>query len=59
MPETRRALIVSEGLHDTAATDTPALTNALAGEVMALWSPPSHQGILSADSPRLDFTFEE
>jgi DNA/RNA-binding domain of Phe-tRNA-synthetase-like protein len=59
MPETRRALIVSEGLHNTAPTDTPALIAALAGEISSLWSAPSCQTILSADAPRFDFTLKE
>jgi len=59
MPETRRALIVSEGLHDTAATDVPALIDALADEISTIWSDPAYKTILSANSPRLDFTLEE
>jgi DNA/RNA-binding domain of Phe-tRNA-synthetase-like protein len=59
MPETRRALIVSEGLHDTAATDVPALIETLAGEITTLWSAPLYKTILSANSPRLNFTLEE
>ena len=54
-PETSRALIVSEGMHDTAAADIPALINALAGEISSLWAPPRHKAILTADSPRLEF----
>jgi DNA/RNA-binding domain of Phe-tRNA-synthetase-like protein len=59
MPQTRRALIVSEGLHDTAATDVPALIEALSGEISKLWSPPTYQAVLTADSPRFDFTLTE
>lgn len=55
MPETGHILIVSEGLHASAATDVPALIGALAGEISAIWSPPTHQAILSAESPQLDF----
>ena len=54
-PETRRVLIVSEGLHETASTDVPALIEALAEGITALGSPPLQQAILSATSPRLDF----
>ncbi len=55
MPPTTHALIVSEGLHDTAATDVPALIDTLAAEIAALWSAPRYQATLSAESPRLDF----
>ena len=54
-PETSQALIVSEGMHDTAATDIPALIEALAGEISSLWAPPRHKTILTAGSPRLEF----
>jgi DNA/RNA-binding domain of Phe-tRNA-synthetase-like protein len=54
-PETRRALIVSEGLHETAVTDVAALLDALAEGIAVLWSPPQHQAILTAETPRLEF----
>ncbi len=54
-PATSRVLIVSEGLHPAAPTDVPALIEALAGPIAALWSPPSHQVILTAMAPRLEF----
>lgn len=54
-PETSRVLIISEGLHETAAEDVRALIDTLAGEVTALWSAPQGQAILTADEPRLDF----
>jgi DNA/RNA-binding domain of Phe-tRNA-synthetase-like protein len=54
-PETRRVLIVSEGLHETASTDVPSLINALAQEITALWSPPQYRAILTTESPRLEF----
>ena len=50
-----RALIVSEGMHDTAAADIPALIDALTGEIGSLWAPPRHKTILTAGSPRLEF----
>jgi DNA/RNA-binding domain of Phe-tRNA-synthetase-like protein len=53
---TRRALIVSEGMHDTAPEDVPALVEALAKEITAVWGPPRQQAILSAPSPRLEFS---
>ena len=55
MPETTHVLIVSEGLHDSAITDVPALIDALAGEISALWTPSARRAILSAESPQLDF----
>jgi DNA/RNA-binding domain of Phe-tRNA-synthetase-like protein len=54
-PETGRALIVSEGMHETAQTDVPALIDALAGEISSFWPPPVHRAILTAQSPQLDF----
>ena len=54
-PKSKQALIVSEGLHESAATDVRALIDALAEAVTALWSVPLQQAILSAESPRLDF----
>jgi DNA/RNA-binding domain of Phe-tRNA-synthetase-like protein len=55
MPETTRVLIVSEGLHDTAATDVSALIDALAENITALWSAPRYQAMLTAEAPQLDF----
>jgi DNA/RNA-binding domain of Phe-tRNA-synthetase-like protein len=49
---TRRALIVSEGLHATASTDVPALLDALEAELRAIGFTPSQRAILSADAPR-------
>jgi len=54
-PATRRVLIVSEGLHETAAADVGALLKALAEEITALWSAPQKKAILTADRPRLAF----
>jgi len=54
-PETQQALIVNEGLHESAATDVQALIDTLAEAITALWSAPRHQTILTAESPRLDF----
>jgi DNA/RNA-binding domain of Phe-tRNA-synthetase-like protein len=54
-PNTARALIVSEGLHDTAAADINALIDALAGEISTVWPPPLKRTMLTAASPRLDY----
>jgi DNA/RNA-binding domain of Phe-tRNA-synthetase-like protein len=55
VPETTQALIVSEGLHETASTDVPALIDTLAAEISELWSEPRGRALLRADAPRLDF----
>lgn len=57
-PETRSALIVSEGLHPTASDDVPALIDALAQGITALWSAPRYKAILTAAAPRLEFSLE-
>jgi DNA/RNA-binding domain of Phe-tRNA-synthetase-like protein len=53
--ETERALIVSEGLHETAASEVRSLIDTLATEITALWSAPQVRAILQATAPRLDF----
>ena len=53
-PDTRRALIVSEGLHDAAGEDIPALLDALSETVTKLWGPPSQRAVLTAAVPRFD-----
>jgi DNA/RNA-binding domain of Phe-tRNA-synthetase-like protein len=54
-PATQRALVVSEGLHASAAADVPALIATLARELSATWSAPAGQAILSAATPRFEF----
>jgi DNA/RNA-binding domain of Phe-tRNA-synthetase-like protein len=54
-PETTHALIVSEGLHETAAADVKALLEALAEGIATCWSPARQQTILTAQTPRLEF----
>jgi DNA/RNA-binding domain of Phe-tRNA-synthetase-like protein len=49
---TRRALIVSEGLHSTATTDVSALLDTLATDLQALGFRPSQRAILTAVAPR-------
>ena len=49
---TRRALIVSEGLHATAQADVAALIGTLATQIAAVWGPPRGQAMLSAAAPR-------
>lgn len=53
--QTSTALIVSEGLHETAANDVPALIDALSREISALWSAPRRQAILTAANACLEF----
>ena len=54
-PETERVLIISEGLHETADDDIPALIETLAAHVTSLWGSPQKQAILTVDQPRVDF----
>ena len=54
-PETTRALIVSEGVHETASQDVWALIEVLAEEITTVWAVPPHKAILTAASPRLTF----
>lgn len=54
-PDTQRVLIVSEGLHPTAAADVPALIDALAEGITALWAAPRRRAVLTVDQPRLEF----
>lgn len=49
---TCRALVVSEGLHATAAADIASLLDTLATELAALGFAPSRQAILTASQPR-------
>ncbi|HXV97446.1 MAG TPA: phenylalanine--tRNA ligase beta subunit-related protein, partial [Anaerolineae bacterium] len=55
-PETRQALIVSEGLHPTANVDVPALIDVLAQGITDLWTTPQQRAILAAATPRLEFS---
>jgi DNA/RNA-binding domain of Phe-tRNA-synthetase-like protein len=50
--DTRRAMIVSEGLHQGAPTDIPALIDTLNHELQVAGMRPSHRTILSSDTPR-------
>ena len=49
---THSALIVSEGLHATAAADVPALIDARAGEITSVWGAPAGRAVLTAEVPR-------
>ena len=52
---TRRALIVSEGLHTTATADVLALIDGLAGEITGVWGAPAGRAVLTAEAPRWEF----
>ncbi len=52
---TRDVLIVAEGLHSAAATDVPALIDALSGQIAGVWGAPRHRAALTATAPRLEF----
>jgi DNA/RNA-binding domain of Phe-tRNA-synthetase-like protein len=53
--ETKRALIVAEGLHETAQRDIGNLMNAISDALTNLGSAPRERAVLTADAPRLDF----
>jgi DNA/RNA-binding domain of Phe-tRNA-synthetase-like protein len=53
--DTRAVLIVSEGLHASAAADVPALLDALARDIATRWAAPRKHTILTAALPRLEF----
>jgi DNA/RNA-binding domain of Phe-tRNA-synthetase-like protein len=52
---TTAVLIVAEAMHDSAASDVPELTAALAGQLSALWSLSPAATVLSQSSPRFTF----
>ena len=58
-PATRRALVVSEGLHPSASVDIPALVDTLAREIAAVWAAPTGQAILTAAAPRFEFALDK
>ncbi len=49
---TERVLIVAEALHASAAEDVPAVVQAVAEGIGALWTPPRRTAILTAASPQ-------
>jgi len=53
-PETRRVLIVAEGLHATAGTDVAALLGALGEGVTSRWSAPRGAAVLTAAAPQIE-----
>jgi DNA/RNA-binding domain of Phe-tRNA-synthetase-like protein len=52
---TTAVLIVAEAMHDSAASDVPELTAAVADELHALWSLRPAVTVLSQSSPRFTF----
>ncbi len=55
-PDTRQVLIVSEGLHATAAADVPALLEALGRDIATTWAAAPEPTVLTAASARLEFS---
>jgi DNA/RNA-binding domain of Phe-tRNA-synthetase-like protein len=53
--ETRRVLIVAEGLHATAGADVAALVEGLAASITSLWGAPTSRAVLTAAAPRIEF----
>lgn len=54
-PRTKKVLVLSEAMHESAEVDVPELLDKLAEGIAALWSPPQHCGIITAASGRLEF----
>jgi DNA/RNA-binding domain of Phe-tRNA-synthetase-like protein len=52
---TATVLIVTEAMHDTASSDVPELTAALAAELSAIWSINPSVTVLSESAPRFTF----
>jgi DNA/RNA-binding domain of Phe-tRNA-synthetase-like protein len=53
-PATARVLIVSEGMHETAAIDVCSLVEALRGAIAAIWDEPGPARVLTAAAPRFE-----
>jgi DNA/RNA-binding domain of Phe-tRNA-synthetase-like protein len=53
--QTRAVLIVTEAMHDSAPTDIPNLTTAIADELNVIWSVTPKTTILTQSSPRFEF----
>lgn len=54
-PETSRALIVSEAMHETGLADMKALMATLIAGLTELYAPPQKQAILTPAAPRFEF----
>ena len=52
---TATVLIVAEAMHDTASSDVPELTAAIAAELSAIWSIDPSVTVLSESAPRFTF----
>ncbi len=57
-PGTTTALVVAEGLHETAFRDVPALLDALDEAVTKSWAAPHQRAVLSVEGPRLEFALD-
>ncbi|NTJ67313.1 hypothetical protein G6M50_05005 [Agrobacterium rhizogenes] len=54
--DTRSVLVVAEALHESADCDVPKLVDAIAAELVAIWSIEAKRGLLSPSSPRFDLS---
>jgi DNA/RNA-binding domain of Phe-tRNA-synthetase-like protein len=54
-PETTRVLILSEGLHETAAQDVGAVMDSLSDIISTLWSSPKCLTTMTKESPQAHF----
>ena len=54
-PSTARAMVISEGMHESAPEDVPRLLTALREEILSLGFSCTEPSILTAQSPRFDF----
>jgi DNA/RNA-binding domain of Phe-tRNA-synthetase-like protein len=54
-PETKKVLVLSEAMHESADVDVPVLMDKLAEGIGALWSPPKQRGMITAASDRFEF----
>jgi DNA/RNA-binding domain of Phe-tRNA-synthetase-like protein len=55
-PETRRVLIVAEGLHATAGADVAALLQTLTEGVAPRWGAPRPSSVLTAAAPQIELS---
>ena len=53
--ETKKVLVLSEAMHESADADVPVLMDKLAEGISSLWSPPQQRGMITAASDRFEF----
>jgi DNA/RNA-binding domain of Phe-tRNA-synthetase-like protein len=54
-PETKKVLVLSEAMHESADVDVPVLMDKLTEGIRALWAPPQQRGMITAASDRFEF----